>query len=301
MSELTDREKAKKMYVDSKGSIPLVDIAEKLDIPDGTIRVWKSRYKWDNDIEGASETLQKKKCNATRSVTMKEAKQELDMDKAKEDTKRIVKNNELTPQRKKFCLYYIEDFNATKAYQKAYEVDYMTANANGSRLLVSDSIKQEIERLTESVVHEQLVTSKLLSKRLLEQLMKIAFADITDFIYFGVKEVELEDRNIEVNYVDFMDSHLVDGQVISEIKQGKEGVGIKLQDKLKAIDMLLKYYVRLDEEDIEMKKEMFKTKLDKEKAQTEKIQAEINRLTGNDTDIEDLTYLRELVLEDETD
>ena len=30
MSQLTDREKAKKMYVDSKGSMPLVDIAEKL-------------------------------------------------------------------------------------------------------------------------------------------------------------------------------------------------------------------------------------------------------------------------------
>ncbi|WP_242834316.1 terminase small subunit [Clostridium pasteurianum] len=36
-------------------------------------------------------------------------------------------------------------FNATKAYQKAYECDYITANTNGPRLLVNVCIKSEMD------------------------------------------------------------------------------------------------------------------------------------------------------------
>jgi phage terminase small subunit len=51
----------------------------------------------------------------------------------------LMNNDELTDKRKLFCLYYLQWFNATKAYQKAFEVDYKTANVNGARLLVNAS------------------------------------------------------------------------------------------------------------------------------------------------------------------
>ena len=50
-------EQAQVLYL--KG-LKLVDIARQLDLPEGTIRSWKNRYKWNN---GGNATLQKSKCN----------------------------------------------------------------------------------------------------------------------------------------------------------------------------------------------------------------------------------------------
>ena len=46
-----------------KQGLKLIDIAGKLDVPEGTIRSWKNRYKWDNDT---SATLQKRKRNVAK-------------------------------------------------------------------------------------------------------------------------------------------------------------------------------------------------------------------------------------------
>ena len=274
-----DRQRAQELYIDSKGSIALVDIAEKLNRPASTIRGWKSKDNWDKFLDG---TLQ----NETKRSGAK-VKVDRKTERVKKEVKRIVENDDLTPQQKNFCLFYIEDFNGTKAYQRAFDVPYNTASVGASRLLRNDKVRREIKRLTETVIEEQLIPSQLLSRRLLEQLVKIAFADITDYIYFGKKEIEIEPGSeiyVEVNYVDFMESHLVDGEVISELSQGKEGVKLKLHDKLKAIDTLLRYYVMLDEKDVGMEREMFKAKLEKEKAQTEKLQAEIDKMVSQDED-----------------
>ncbi len=39
-------------------------------------------------------------------------------------------NNELTEKQKLFCLFYLQRFNATWAYQQAYGADWNTAHAN---------------------------------------------------------------------------------------------------------------------------------------------------------------------------
>lgn len=87
----------------------------------------------------------------------------------------------------------------------------------------------------------------------------IALADITDFMNFGKKEVEvmgmfgpLTDEEgdpimKEVNYVDFKESTVVDGSTITEAKQGKDGVSIKLADKMKALEKLKQYFELLPE------------------------------------------------------
>lgn len=46
-----------------KQGLKLIDISGKLGVPEGTIRSWKNRYKWDNDSNAA---LQKKKCNVAK-------------------------------------------------------------------------------------------------------------------------------------------------------------------------------------------------------------------------------------------
>lgn len=50
-------EKAKELF---DQGLKLVDIAKTLEVSEGTVRSWKSRYKWDNA------TLQKEKCNVAK-------------------------------------------------------------------------------------------------------------------------------------------------------------------------------------------------------------------------------------------
>ncbi len=110
--------------------------------------------------------------------------------------------------------------------------------SNASRMLRNAKVKQEIDRLTNECLEEQEINSKLLSKRIFQKYIDIAFADITDYITFGKQEREGEFGPYTVNYVDLKDSNNVDGGLISEVSQGKDGIKIKLQDKMKALQWL---------------------------------------------------------------
>ena len=50
-------EEARKLF---DSGMKLIEISEKLGVPEGTVRSWKNRYKWNNA------TLQKEKCNVAR-------------------------------------------------------------------------------------------------------------------------------------------------------------------------------------------------------------------------------------------
>lgn len=227
-----NRDKAFEIYKQHNGEILLKDIATQLDVSESTVRSWKNRYKWDDEI---SATSQKNKCNVANKKVIKENKET--------HTKKLKKienslSDELTEKQRLFCIYYIENFNATKAYQKAYDCDYQTAMSNASRMLRNAKVKQEIDRLTNECLEEQEINSKLLSKRIFQKYIDIAFADITDYITFGKQEREGEFGPYTVNYVDLKDSNNVDGSLISEVSQGKDGIKIKLQDKMKALQWL---------------------------------------------------------------
>nr|DAY48679.1 MAG TPA: Terminase small subunit [Caudoviricetes sp.] len=227
-----NRDKAFEIYKQHNGEILLKDIATQLDVSESTVRSWKNRYKWDDEI---SATSQKNKCNVANKKVIKENKET--------HTKKLKKienslSDELTEKQRLFCIYYIENFNATKAYQKAYDCDYQTAMSNASRMLRNAKVKQEIDRLTNECLEEQEINSKLLSKRIFQKYIDIAFADITDYITFGKQEREGEFGPYTVNYVDLKDSNNVDGGLISEVSQGKDGIKIKLQDKMKALQWL---------------------------------------------------------------
>lgn len=234
------RELAFKLYKESNGQKPLIEIAKEIDTSPGTVRGWKSRYKWD-------EALGTKIRETQRSVTRNVAKFET--------SKLVIDNDNLTEQQKMFCLFYLQHFNATKAYQQAYDVDYKTANANGSRLLVNASVKEELHKLKRELQQDTFVTAKDLVKEYVKQ----AFSDITDFTEFGNQtrvETELDENMKPVpvldpetgepityltTFVALKNSDEVDGTLIQEVKKGKDGVSVKLYDKQKAMSELMKY------------------------------------------------------------
>ena len=238
----------------------LIDIAKELDIPDGTVRRWKKTYNWDNErSERKSERSEKKKVSNRKK----------NKESIAEEVKEVLENTELTEKQRLFCIYYIEDFNATKAYKKAYDCSYATAKVNASKLLSNTNIKKEIDRLTKECLEEQEVEAKLLNKRLFETYMKIAFSDINDYLEYGNEEVEGEFGPYIKNYVNIKQSFEVDGTLISEISQGKDGIKIKLQDKMKALEWLDKHYGEGTPE---------------QKLRIDKLKGEVDKLVNTDKD-----------------
>ena len=207
-------DKAYEMY---KSGMKLVDIADQLGKPEGTIRRWKSTYGWDG------ERSEKK---SERSVTKRTAKKT----PVDDGTKETLQNDDLTPEQQMFCIYYSRTFNAAQSYQKAYGCKYETAMVNGCLLLRKPKVRAEIERLKE-IKRQQIVAE---ADDIVELQMRIAFADAGNYVTFG---------NDGINWVHMVDSNTVDTQIIQEIKEGQTGVSIKLADKQKAIDWLTKYFL----------------------------------------------------------
>lgn len=222
--------KAEKAYELYKEGIKLVDIAAKLDVPAGTVRRWKSTYQW-GDIQ-KNERSEKKANVQKRSIQKKNP--------VADEVQIVVKNTELTDKQQLFCIYYVRCFNATKAYQKAYQTDYATAMTGGSRLLGKDKIKQEIMHLKQYRLNREFFSED----DIFQKYMNIAYADITDFTEFGSKEIEVtnseagESKKVMVSYVNLKDSKEIDGTLVSEVSKGKDGVKVKLADRMKALQWL---------------------------------------------------------------
>ncbi|MGM0169872.1 hypothetical protein IGI39_004902 [Enterococcus sp. AZ135] len=237
------REVAFKLYKESNGEKPLIEIAKEIDASPGTVRGWKSRYKWDESLGiKPSET----KRSVTRNVT-KDATPKL-----------VIDNDDLTEQQKMFCLFYLQHFNATKAYQQAYQCDYNTANANGSRLLVKASVKEELRHLKAELQQEQFFTIQ----DIIADYAKQWKADINDVITSDRKRTKavdgkgqlVKDENGEQVYLYYntitaKNSDEFDGQLVKEISQGRDGVSVKLHDKQKAMNELMKYLIQDAESD----------------------------------------------------
>ena len=206
----------------------LVDIAKELDIPDGTVRRWKKTYNWDSERSDKKEV--KSERSKKKKVNKKSSKEEL----IAEEVKEILQNTELTDKQRLFCIYYNKCFNATKAYQKAYQVDYDTANAHGYKLLLNVVVKDELQKLKQAKLNRAMLSED----DIFQKYIDIGFADITDFLEFGNEEVDGEFGRYTRSYVNIKHSFEVDGTLISEVSQGKDGVKVKLQDKMRALQWL---------------------------------------------------------------
>lgn len=218
-------DKAYEMY---KQGMKLVDIAAELDVPPGTVRRWKSTHGWDSERSGSrSERSDKEKAEKKPVVD--------------DGTKETLKNNDLTPEQQMFCIYYSRTFNATQSYLNVFCCNYDTANAEGYKLLVKPCVRAEIERLKE-IKRQQIVAG---ADDIVELQMRIAFADMGNYLSFGQKEITDPDtgETLMVSTVDLKESGNTDTQLIHEVKRGKDGVSVKLADKQKAIDWLTKYFL----------------------------------------------------------
>ena len=120
-----------------------------------------------------------------------------------------------------------------------------------------------------------------------QKYIDIAFADIGDYLKFGQEEQKVwsmnedgsfkpvidpetgEQKIRKYNFVNLNESEEVDTTIISEVLEGKDGVKIKLHDKMKALEWLDKHYGEGTPE---------------QQAKIAKLRGEVNKLENGDKD-----------------
>lgn len=136
----------------------------------------------------------------------------------------LEENQELNPRQRDFCLHYCEMFNATQAYYRVYGCSYRSAGNRGSKLLRNKAVQREIKRLR-SLKNGMALVSR---EDVVEKLSQIAFANMGDFVEWRPEEEKLRLR----------DWNQLDGTLIGEVKETRDGLGVKLPDRLRALEIL---------------------------------------------------------------
>lgn len=248
-------------YIQLNGEVKLKEFAEKHGVKYSTLRSRKNREKWDEEINIAT----KIKNDATKPKDVATEKKKKKIEKVENKIEAVEKLEEadLTEKQRLFCLYYIKSFNATMSAIKAGYAKN-SAHVEGYRLLRNDKVKAEIKRLKGNMQQDIFIDAM----DVLNKYIEIAFADITDYVSFGNTEIVV-DKDEEgkpitrkINYVDLKDSDYIDGTILTEVSQGKDGVKVKLADKMKALEKLELYFDLLPDK--------FKRQIQEEKLEIEK-------------------------------
>ena len=124
------------------------------------------------------------------------------------------KQDPLTEKQKQFCYEYVKDLNGTRAYKEVYkQQDENSARASASRLLKKVNVKAFIKELTKTAIEEEAGES---------------ISSIQDVLMFlsEVMKAEVLEEQVFLNNED----------VLRIEKRAS------IKDRLKAAEMLSKYY-----------------------------------------------------------
>ncbi|EOO61941.1 hypothetical protein IKE_05821 [Bacillus cereus VD196] len=189
-------------------------------------------------------------------------------------------------------MYYVKYFNGTQTALKAgYSKD--GAHVQASRLLRRERVSSYIKELKGELVENVFVKAM----DVLKEYIKIAFADITNYLNFGQREITIQDDDGNemtrlVNFVDLYEADMVDGSIITEFKQERDGISVKLADKMKVLDKLSQYCDlvpdtfkdQIEAERHRMQQEIQKVQIEKVKADTEFAKIRTVKLKGQQKD-----------------
>ena len=238
-------EEAEKDYL---SGMKYKDIAAKYEISINTVKSWKSRHGWARGAPGKK---------GVHTKTEKVAPKIVD---------ELSENDNLTENQKMFCLYYLQRFNATWAYQKTYGVDHEVAMVNGSRMLSNAKVKTQLAQLKKQISSDLYFDVNDIIKEYIRQ----AKSDVTDVIDFKtvkkyqwykihVSEGKYEDSGGKFNWVPKIDpdtgeqefyyenlvtlhdSDEIDTANVKSVKIDKGEAVVEMYDKQKALDALMKY------------------------------------------------------------
>ena len=248
----------KKEYLKAQGKINLKDLATKYNIKYATLRSLKSRDKWDQELTEPRNTTKNinnkidkpqktKKDHATVDKELKNDKGKADQRNSESAT--ILENIEsvatlqmkLTSKQLIFCQEFCTDFNGSRA---AISAGYSknSARSISSTLLTKPNIQAIIRKFQKCAMQNlDIDTTKVIM-----EYASIAFSDITNYVDVGRKKITSLDKEGKkvLSMADYC--HLKNGQLstastIQEIKISDQGTFIKMHDKHKALEFLVKF------------------------------------------------------------
>lgn len=143
----------------------------------------------------------------------------------------------LTDKQKKFINEYLIDLNATQA---AIRAGYSKKNAFkiGSELLQKTTVRAQLQK--KQAQREQ--RTEITQDKVLKELANIAFANGTDYT-----KVVKQNNELLVGIVPTEDLTEEQKSAVAGIKQTQTGIEIKLNDKLKALELIGKHLGMFDE------------------------------------------------------
>jgi len=232
----TQKRKAKQAalsyYKEQKGEVSVKVLSRRAKVPQGIIRKWMADGNWEDMFDK----------NPISEETM-------------EVIQTAAEEFGLTEQEETFCYHYVKTRNATtSAVRAGYSSSY--AHNKAYLLLKKDSVTSFIKHIRDQMNKELFVDALDIARF----YVKAGFADMTDYVTFGPSGVIPKS------------SHAVDGQLITKIKEGRDGVSIELVDRYTALSKLEDYLEFIP--NWKQKVEEEKVKLMKEKLEIEK--AKIN-------------------------
>lgn len=223
--------KAEKDYL---AGMKYKDLATKYDVSINTVKSWIKRHGWTRDgaPKSKKEVHPKTRGAPTKAIDELEA------------------NSELNDKQKLFCLFYLQSFNATKSYQKAYGVDYKSAMTAASRLLSNDKVQAQIKKLKLERQKNEFITAE----DVLHELERQAFANLGDFVEVETVDMPLvkyghtvtnpltgEPVTYKENNVNFKGEDEVDMSQLQGVHIERGELVVELPDKQRALVELLKH------------------------------------------------------------
>jgi len=143
---------------------------------------------------------------------------------------------DLTPKQKRFCQEYLKDCNATQAYIRAgYRGSADVAWAAASRLLGNVKVQAYIQELQQSRSQR----TQIDADRVLTELAKIAFSNITDVLSFNQGGVTVKDSSeLEPDITAALDS--IECTTVETETGSRTAIKVKMHSKLSALGAIAK-------------------------------------------------------------
>ena len=136
----------------------------------------------------------------------------------------------LSVKQENFCNYYIECGNASEAYRRAYSCSNMkdeSINVKAVELLNNGKITVRVKELQEELQKKSDITKE----EVLNMLKSFMYADIRNFLTIKNGNVIFKDSE---DWTDEM------AMQVESVKQGKEGIEIKLNGRAWTIQRICK-------------------------------------------------------------
>ena len=142
----------------------------------------------------------------------------------------------LTPKQMRFVDEWLIDFNGKQAAIRA-GYSAKTAEATAARLLRNVKVQAEISRRQKDLQRRTEVTQE----RVVKELARVAFADATDYVQVETRIINRGEVKVPIELAVHKETAELSADqraAIASIKQGANGVEIKLHDKIKALELL---------------------------------------------------------------